>query len=58
MAPLRLRHPKGVSTIDIDLDSSLTVQDLQQHIYKATDILPSRQTRQLFHYVQVIIYGP
>ncbi|KAF9792054.1 hypothetical protein BJ322DRAFT_1206742 [Thelephora terrestris] len=42
MAQLRLRHPKGVSTIQIDLDSA-TVQDLLQEIYKITEILPSRQ---------------
>ncbi|KAF5315576.1 hypothetical protein D9611_004851 [Ephemerocybe angulata] len=44
MAPIRLRHPKGVSTIQIPLDSdSYTVQDLLQEIYKATEILPSHQ---------------
>ncbi|KAF8911961.1 OTU-domain-containing protein [Gymnopilus junonius] len=43
MAPLRLRHPKGVSTLDISWDSGFTIQDLQQKIYALTDILPSRQ---------------
>ncbi|PPQ64685.1 hypothetical protein CVT26_002775 [Gymnopilus dilepis] len=43
MAPLRLRHPKGVSTLDVSLDSGTTIQDLQQKIYAVTDILPSRQ---------------
>ncbi|KAF8969849.1 hypothetical protein BDZ97DRAFT_1792975 [Flammula alnicola] len=43
MAPVRLRHPKGVSTIEVSFDPSFTVQDLQQEIYAATDILPSRQ---------------
>ena len=42
MAQLRLRHPKGVSTIQIDLESA-TVQDLLQEIYKITEILPSQQ---------------
>jgi hypothetical protein len=42
MTPLRLRHPKGVSTIQIDLESA-TVQDLLQDIYKITEILPSQQ---------------
>ncbi|RXW22319.1 hypothetical protein EST38_g3511 [Candolleomyces aberdarensis] len=45
MAPVRLRHPKGVSTIQIPLDQEdYTVQDLLQEIYKATEILPSRQS--------------
>lgn len=43
MAPIRLRHPKGVSTIEVLSDS--TVQDLQQEIYAQTQILPSRQIR-------------
>ncbi|KLO08950.1 OTU-domain-containing protein [Schizopora paradoxa] len=42
MAPIRIRHPKGASTIDIDLENS-TVQDLQQKIREITDILPSQQ---------------
>ena len=42
MAQLRLRHPKGVATIQIDLESA-TVQDLLQEIYKITEILPSHQ---------------
>jgi ubiquitin thioesterase OTU1 len=43
MAPLRLRHPGGVSTIDVNFDDSFTVQDLQQHIYAVSQILPSLQ---------------
>ncbi|KAK0210873.1 hypothetical protein DFS33DRAFT_1296101 [Desarmillaria ectypa] len=44
MAPIRLRHPKGTSTISVPFDDeSYTVQDLQQEIRKLTDILPSRQ---------------
>ncbi|KAJ7097745.1 hypothetical protein B0H15DRAFT_617176 [Mycena belliarum] len=44
MAPVRLRHPTGVSTIQVALDQDdFTVQDLQQEIYAATNILPSRQ---------------
>ncbi|KAJ3732299.1 hypothetical protein DFJ43DRAFT_1074709 [Lentinula guzmanii] len=45
MAPVRLRHPKGVATIQVPFDNSAyTVQDLQQEIYTASEILPSRQT--------------
>ncbi|KAK7020451.1 OTU-like cysteine [Favolaschia claudopus] len=44
MAPVRLRHPKGVSTIQVAFDKDdFTVQDLQQEIYAVTEILPSRQ---------------
>lgn len=43
MAPVRLRHPGGVSTIDVDFDGNLTVQDFQQKIYTASQILPSLQ---------------
>ena len=41
-APVRLRHPKGVSTLEIDLDNA-TVLDLQQQIFGITEILPSQQ---------------
>ncbi|KAJ7632808.1 hypothetical protein FB45DRAFT_832127 [Roridomyces roridus] len=44
MTPIRLRHPQGVSTIQVNFDEDFKVQDLQQEIYAATDILPSRQT--------------
>ncbi|KAF9527001.1 hypothetical protein CPB83DRAFT_856962 [Crepidotus variabilis] len=45
MAPVRIRHPKGVATIQIDLDGeNVSVQDLQQAIHGATEILPSRQS--------------
>ncbi|KAF5371743.1 hypothetical protein D9758_003602 [Tetrapyrgos nigripes] len=45
MAPVRLRHPKGVSTIQIPFEQhDYTVQDLQQEIYAVSEILPSRQT--------------
>ncbi|TFK76336.1 OTU-domain-containing protein [Pluteus cervinus] len=44
MAPLRLRHPNGTSTIQVALDSDdFTVGDLQQEIYGITQILPSQQ---------------
>ncbi|KAL1742389.1 hypothetical protein HDZ31DRAFT_43352 [Schizophyllum fasciatum] len=44
MAPVRLRHPNGVATIQAALDrDDFTVQDLQQEIYSATQITPSRQ---------------
>ncbi|KAF7338135.1 OTU-like cysteine [Mycena venus] len=44
MAPVRLRHPKGVSTIQVAFDKDdFTVQDLQQEIFAVTEILPSRQ---------------
>ncbi|KAI9443667.1 OTU-domain-containing protein [Lactarius psammicola] len=42
MAPLRLRHPKGVSTLQLDLDTA-TVQDLLQAIYSVSEIPPSAQ---------------
>ncbi|KAG9054707.1 ubiquitin-specific protease otu1 [Serendipita sp. 407] len=42
MAPLRIRHALGTSTIDIDLDNG-TVLELQQEIKKVTNILPSLQ---------------
>ncbi|KAF8261066.1 hypothetical protein EI94DRAFT_836938 [Lactarius quietus] len=42
MAPLRLRHPKGVSTLQLDLDTA-TVQDLLQAIFAASEIPPSAQ---------------
>ncbi|KAF7323118.1 OTU-like cysteine [Mycena chlorophos] len=45
MAPIRLRHPKGVSTLNISLDSdSYTVKDLQQEISSVSGILPNRQS--------------
>lgn len=46
MAPLRLRHPKGVTTIQIDLERDDTkVEDLQQAIFAATEIPPPLQDR-------------
>lgn len=44
MAPLRLRHPKGVATLQIDPDTA-TVQDLLQAIFAASEIPPSAQDR-------------
>lgn len=44
MAPIRLRHPKGVSTLQLDLNTA-TVLDLQQAIFAQTEILPSNQDR-------------
>ncbi|KAJ3560741.1 hypothetical protein NP233_g10638 [Leucocoprinus birnbaumii] len=44
MAPVRLRHPKGVSTLQLPLDDdTFTVRDFQQQIYSTSDIPPSRQ---------------
>ncbi|KAF8637360.1 hypothetical protein AX17_002859 [Amanita inopinata Kibby_2008] len=44
MTSLRLRHPKGVCSIQAQLDNdAFTVRDLQQEIYAATGISPSRQ---------------
>ncbi|OCH85689.1 hypothetical protein OBBRIDRAFT_739490 [Obba rivulosa] len=44
MAPIRLRHPKGVTTLQVDLaEDSYTVLDLQQAIFAATEIPPSQQ---------------
>jgi len=46
MVAIRLRHPSGVTTIQVALDrDDFTVQDLQQEIYASTKILPSRQNR-------------
>ncbi|KAG6876970.1 hypothetical protein C0993_011470 [Termitomyces sp. T159_Od127] len=45
MVAIRLRHPSGVSTVQVALDrGDFTVQDLQQEIYAVTQILPSRQS--------------
>ncbi|KAJ8519460.1 hypothetical protein ONZ45_g3573 [Pleurotus djamor] len=41
MAPLRLRHSKGVSSLDVDADATVAV--LQQQIFSVTDIPPSAQ---------------
>jgi ubiquitin thioesterase OTU1 len=46
MAPFRLRHPKGVSTIQLDPESA-TVQDLLQAIFAVSEIPPSAQDRAL-----------
>ena len=48
MAPFRLRHPKGVSTIQLDIESA-TVQDLLQLIFSITEIPPSAQDRMYNH---------
>ncbi|KAF8503268.1 OTU-domain-containing protein [Russula emetica] len=42
MAPFRLRHPKGVSTLQLDTESA-TVQDLLQAIFAVSEIPPSAQ---------------
>lgn len=42
MAPIRLRYPKGITTLQIDLDKAL-VQDLQQEIFGVSEIPPSQQ---------------
>ncbi|KAF5389812.1 hypothetical protein D9757_003704 [Collybiopsis confluens] len=45
MAPIRIRHAKGVATIQVPFENdAYTVQDLQQEIYAASQILPSRQS--------------
>jgi len=41
MIPIRLRGPKGISTVQVDLDA--TIADLQQTIFSATEIPPSLQ---------------
>jgi ubiquitin thioesterase OTU1 len=45
MAPLRIRHAKGIATIDLDLETA-TVLELQQEIRRITNILPSLQDGQ------------
>ncbi|KAG2111665.1 uncharacterized protein F5147DRAFT_771810 [Suillus discolor] len=42
MAPIRLRHPKGITTLQVNLDNAL-VQDLQQEIFGVSEIPPSQQ---------------
>ncbi|KAG1756652.1 uncharacterized protein EDB91DRAFT_1093798 [Suillus paluster] len=42
MAPIRLRHPKGVTTLQVDVENAL-VQDLQQQIFEVSEIPPSQQ---------------
>jgi ubiquitin thioesterase OTU1 len=49
MAPFRLRHPKGVSTLQLDTESA-TVQDLLQAIYAVSEIPPSAQDRTYAYY--------
>ena len=49
MAPFRLRHPKGVSTLQLDTESA-TVQDLLQAIFAVSEIPPSAQDRTLTYY--------
>ncbi|KAF8744126.1 OTU protein, partial [Rhizoctonia solani] len=42
--PIRIRHPKGVSTLQVDLNSdSATVLSLQQSIHELSGLLPSQQ---------------
>ncbi|CAE6420575.1 unnamed protein product [Rhizoctonia solani] len=42
--PIRIRHPKGVSTLQVDLNSdSTTVLSLQQSIHDLSGLLPSQQ---------------
>ncbi|CAE7229463.1 unnamed protein product [Rhizoctonia solani] len=42
--PIRVRHPKGVSTLQVDLNSdSATVLSLQQSIHELSGLLPSQQ---------------
>ncbi|CAE6463330.1 unnamed protein product [Rhizoctonia solani] len=43
-APIRVRHPKGVSTLQVDLNSdSSTVLSFQQSIQELSGLLPSQQ---------------
>ncbi|KAG8217872.1 hypothetical protein J3R82DRAFT_6038 [Butyriboletus roseoflavus] len=42
MAPVRVRHPKGIATLQLDLNA-LTVQDLQQQLFTLSEIPPSQQ---------------
>jgi len=43
MGLIRLRHAKGISTIQVELNDSFTVQDFQHEISMVTEILPSLQ---------------
>ncbi|KAL0946683.1 hypothetical protein HGRIS_012870 [Hohenbuehelia grisea] len=42
MAPIRVRHAKGVDTLDIDLDTA-SVADLQAKIFSLSEIPPASQ---------------
>ncbi|KAG5354046.1 hypothetical protein C0989_009744 [Termitomyces sp. Mn162] len=58
MVAIRLRHPSGVSTIQVALDrGDFTVQDLQQEIYIATQILPSRQSHGSHYMIRQVKAG-
>ena len=46
MAPIRLRYPSGVTTIQVDFDTA-TVGDLQRLIFRASDISPPQQESKL-----------
>ncbi|KAF8447547.1 hypothetical protein L210DRAFT_3641475 [Boletus edulis BED1] len=52
MAPVRVRHPKGIATLQLDIDA-LTVQDLQQQIFTLSEILPSQQEHLVTSQVRV-----
>lgn len=55
MAPVRVRHAKGVETIEISLDDdAVTVASLQQRIYALSGIPPSRQQRALVFLPDII----
>ncbi|KAH0827030.1 hypothetical protein J3R83DRAFT_4711 [Lanmaoa asiatica] len=42
MAAIRVRHPKGIATLQLELNA-LIVQDLQQQIFTLSEIPPSQQ---------------
>jgi len=42
MVAIRVRHPRGVTTLDVD-PSSQTVDDLKVLIFTATEIPPNEQ---------------
>lgn len=44
-AQIRIRHPRGTTTIELDLETSL-VDDLRVLIFSATEIPPSEQDSQ------------
>lgn len=46
MVAIRVRHPKGIVTLQLDLDV-LTVQDLLQQIFTFSEIPPSQQESEL-----------
>ncbi|KAI5119741.1 hypothetical protein M0805_008671 [Coniferiporia weirii] len=57
MAQIRLRHPKGSSTFEIDLNNA-SVRDLQQQIYAISAIPPSQQDLKYSYPPRQLVLAP